>query len=509
MSTVLAEPIALRGRNLSLSGPAPWRVLTAALMAMAFVIGLLVSVPDVTWLQIAAERVLHGQRLYAQVLEVNPPLSVFIYAPALFLADGLGLQLEAVSAGLCVLAILASLALSGAILRPLVERDPVRGWKLSAAGAFTLGVMPAAAFGQREHLAVIALLPFLATTSLGSDGRRPPWMLTVFAGLGLGVAVALKPHFAAIAALPALWAWRRDLWRPLALPEYGAAAVALGGYVVAVLVRFPNYLGGVGPLLRDVYLPIRAPLWELLILPGVPLALGAALVARLMRLDGRLLAAPMLAALGGALAFLVQGKGWPYHAYPMLAFAALGLLGSAAMTPPARARAWTRSDRAMLLAPPLAAMAWLTANVDSGALARTVAAVAPPSPGLIAVSGNLGVGMPIVRALHGRWVGSGPSLWISDGALRREDGERLTPAQRVRLDALMNSDRTRLARDIRAGRPDVVLFDRKRFDWRTWAMKDAAVAGALQGYRFYGSANGIEVWTRAAPRAGPGVFSQP
>ena len=498
MSTVLAQPLSLKGRSLSLSGPAPWQALTVALLVAAFAIGRFVSVPDVTWLQIAAERVLHGQRLYAQVLEVNPPLSVFIYAPGLMLADRLGLQPEAVTAGLCVLAMVASLGLSAAILRPLIGDDPVRGWKLAAAAAFVLGVMPAAAFGQREHLAVIALLPFLAATALGAEAQRPHWTLAILAGLGLGVAVALKPHFAAIAALPALWAWRRAIFRPFALPEYWAAAVALGGYALAVLVRFPNYLGDVGPLLRDVYLPIRTPLWQLLILPAIPLALGAALVARLMRLDGRLLAPPMLAALGGAAAFLVQGKGWPYHAYPMLAFAALGLLGAAAMTPRAQARAWSWIDRPMLLVPPLAALAWLSANVDSAALARAVTAAAPPSPSLIAVSGNLGVGMPIVRAVHARWVGSEPSQWISDGALRREEAERLTPSQRFRLDALMNSERTRLVQDIRAGRPDVVLFDRKRFDWRAWAMKDAAVAGALRDYRYAGAANGVEVWTKGA-----------
>lgn len=497
MSTVLAQPLALKGRSLSLSGPAPWQALTAVLLAAAFAIGLLVSVPDVTWLQIAAERVLHGQRLYAQVLEVNPPLSVFIYAPAILLADRQGLQPEAVTAGLCLFAIIASLGLSGAILRPLIGEDAARRWKLAAAGAFVLGVLPAAAFGQREHLAVIALLPFLAMTALGPDVRRPPWILAVLAGLGLGVAVALKPHFAAVAALPAFWAWRRAIWRPLALPEYWAAALALVGYALAVLVRFPNYLADVGPLLRDVYLPIRTPFWQLMILPAIPLALGAALVARLMRLDGRLLVTLMLAALGGALAFVVQGKGWPYHAYPMLAFAALGLLGSAVMAPPARARAWSRIDRFMLLAPPLAALAWLSANVDSAALARAVSQAAPASPSLIAVSGNLGVGMPIVRALHGRWVGSEPSQWISDGALRREEAERLTPAQRFRLDALMDSERTRLAQDIRAGRPDVVLFDRKRFDWRAWAMKDTAVAVVLGAYRYAGAANGIEIWTRA------------
>ncbi len=105
--------------------------------------------------------------------------------------------------------------------------------------------------------------------------------------------------------------------------------------------------------------------------------------------------------------------------------------------------------------------------------------------------------MPIVRALDARWVGSGPSQWISDGVLRREDAETLSPAVRRRLDALMAAERTRLGQDIRAGQPDLILVDRKKFDWGAWALKDPGVAAAMYGYRPSGEVNGIEIWTRA------------
>jgi hypothetical protein len=493
-SPSLAEPSTLSARSPALAGPLPWKLLTAALLTAALAIGLFVSVPDVTWLQIAAERLLHGQRLYAQVLEVNPPLSVLVYAPAVALADALGVRPEAVTATFCVLAIAASLGLSGLILRPMIGADAERGWKLAAAGAFVLSLMPAAAFGQREHLAVIALLPFLALTILRGDGGRPALPAAILAGLGLGLAVALKPHFAAAAGLPLLWAVRRRPLRVLVFPELWTAALVLGTYALAVLALFPDYLKGVVPILREVYLPVRTPLWLLLILPGVPLAFGAALVARLMRLDMRWAAAPFLAGLGGAVAFVVQGKGWPYHAYPMLAFAALGLLGAAATT----CRAWSFVERPVLLAAPITAAVWLAANVDSASLARASAAAAPPAPKLIAITGNLGVGMPVVRALHARWLGSGPSLWISDGVLRREEAEPLSPTERQRLDGLMSAERARLSEDIRAGRPDLILIDRKKFDWGAWALKDRGVAASLQGYRRTGEAKGIEIWTLSA-----------
>lgn len=479
-----------------MAGALPWQALTAAVLAGGLCIGLWAPLPDISWLSVAAQRMLHGERLYSQVLEVNPPLSVLLYVPAVLLAELSGLTPETVTAILCLLGAVVSLALSGVILNPLIGEDQVRQWKLAAAGAFVLCLMPLSAFAQREHIAVIALLPFLAATVLRGQGRLPPWPMAILAGLGLGLAVAIKPHFAAVAVLPALWAVRRSgRFRPYAQPELWAAALVVGGYVLTVLIWFPTFLTDFVPLVLETYVPIRTPFWQLLILPGIPVALCAVIVARLMRLEARWFAAPLLAALGGAMAFLIQGKGWPYHGYPMVAFAALGVLGPAAMAPAARVRSWSVVYRSLLLIPSLCAMVWLSGGIFPGPLTAAVAAVAPPSPRLIGVSG---VGLPLVRALHARWIGSECIEWISDGALRREQNEQLSPAQRAHLDALMDAERKRLGQDIRVGRPDLILFVRKPFDWRAWSLKDPTIAEALRRYRLASTTKGVEVWIRAS-----------
>ncbi len=88
--------------------------------------------------------------------------------------------------------------------------------------------------------------------------------------------------------------------------------------------------------------------------------------------------------------------------------------------------------------------------------------------------------------------------WISDGALRREQNEQLSPAQRAHLDALMDAERKRLGQDIRVGRPDLILFVRKPFDWRAWSLKDPTIAEALRRYRLASTTKGVEVWIRAS-----------
>ena len=47
---------------------------------------------DVAWLLTVGEKVLDGQRLYADILEVNPPASMIIYWPAILIARTLGLH---------------------------------------------------------------------------------------------------------------------------------------------------------------------------------------------------------------------------------------------------------------------------------------------------------------------------------------------------------------------------------------------------------------------------------
>jgi len=497
MSSVSAGALGLGSRSLAFRGLLAWQGLTFALLAVGLAIALFVPIPDTSWLLIVAERVLHGQRLYSQVIEVNPPLSVLLYEPAVMLADALGLKPDPVAGGLCMLGVLVSLGLSGAILRPLIGDDPLRGWKLAAAGAFALAVLPAAAFGEREHIAVMALLPFVASTVLRAEGRRLHWAFAVLVGLGLGLAVAIKPHFAAVAGLPALWAmWKSRSFRPWAQLELWIGALVFGGYAAWALVAYPNYLADFMPVLRDVYLPVRTSFAEMVTLPSIPAAVAGYAVARLLKLERRWMAAPMLAALGGGVAYLVQGKGWPYHAYPMLAFTALGLLGPVAMVPPAKAGAWTRLDRFMLLFPSLVAVWWLASYRDPGQLARQVAAVAPPSPRLISITGNLGIGIPLVPALDGVWVGSTHSDWVSEGALRREERGGLDPATRARLDRLIDQDRSRLAHDIQVGRPDVILVEHKKFDWRGWALKNPLIASEFTHYRFAGKVREVEVWAR-------------
>jgi len=62
---------------------------------------------DVSWEITLSEKILDGQRLYTDLIELNPPASTFLYLPAVALARALGLAPEIVVDALVLIGALA------------------------------------------------------------------------------------------------------------------------------------------------------------------------------------------------------------------------------------------------------------------------------------------------------------------------------------------------------------------------------------------------------------------
>jgi len=489
----------------------PWAALTLALFITGAVMSALRRTDvDIAWLLTLGEKMLAGQRPYIDVFEANPPMSILLYLPAVITGRGLGVSPDAMVKVLVLAAVATSLALCGRVLAPMLE-DRARLWRLAAAGAFVLTALPTGVFGQREHIAVIAMLPFLATTIVRGRGQRLTAAIAVVAGIGCGLAMAIKPHFALVAGGALLvTVWRTRSIRPLVALEVWAASAVVGLYALTVVVFFPAFLAFL-PVIRDTYLPVRQPLGMLLLWPpaiaGLILGAMAALIARTRPGAGWPVAGLLAASAGGFASYLIQGKGWPYHSYPMLALAALGLAASVVLGAPTPAP-WAspfrhRSARIALSAAGLvfaigavgASMRWFTLKGDYHALNGPVEAIAA-HPKLLSITADIAVGEPLTRELHGQWVGSVCSQWISAGALTLEHRGGLSAVQHSRLEGLMALDRRLLTHDIVTGRPDVILISTGARDWLGWARADPALAAALAAYQPVKTVQGVAIWAR-------------
>ena len=285
---------------------------------------------DVSCFLYAADRVLDGEVLYRDFVDVNLPLVVY--------ASMLPAWLARVAGGGFVLAFdlfVVAIVAASLVLSARVARRGAVGFLAEPAAlcvlVFALLVVPGRDFGQREHLMVVLSLPYLVTQVVRL-GDSPPdrgsgWLVGAFAAVGF----AFKPFFLIVpfcVALGMLLARRR--FRPLAWPENLAL---LGGLTLYVAHFFlVPYRGefvstmwqawrGYGAYEVDIGEIFGHPWSQRALWAGAALSVGAVFIRNARGPLWVLLSAWVGAIIGS----LVQAKGWSYQLLPAVLFGWLGL----------------------------------------------------------------------------------------------------------------------------------------------------------------------------------------
>lgn len=448
-----------------------------AVVAVATVwLHLLLPVPsDVGWLLSVNEKLLAGQRLYAEVLETNPPMAVWLYWTPVLLEHLTGARAE----GFAVIETVGAGLLSLGLARAILGDRPLAGVPIAAAAAVVL-LLPLDAFAQREHFVLFGLMPWLASAIRRDAGARPGTSWSIVAGCGLAVALAIKPHFAIVAGLVALAAVvrRRSLRPALALENWIAAGLLLA-YGAVILIVYPDFADSVLPAASVLYVPLRMDTGVLLLQPHAVLVYLALLLAAAMyrgvlaRDEMPLL---LTAIVGCLLVYLVQGKGWGYHLLPGTSLAVLLVVGLARATRGVGGR-WAAAAFVVLCAaaPATWAATMLLRPEPLLALARYGSGRT-----VELISSDIGLGSPVVRQLGDTLSNSSPMLWRATGAINLTGHAASNEAAAV-LKGYEAEDYRLLAKDL-ATRPDLVLADTQGYDWLAWARRDAAVAHMLESY---------------------------
>lgn len=298
----------------------------AAVLFAAFSLGLPPNV-DPSLLLNAADRVLGGERLYVDVIETNPPLIVFLSIPAAALARITPIP-AILAFNLGIMALIAlSLTLSVGILG---RRVPGLGRESSRVVLIVLFVvaLPLVGydFGQREHLALLLVLPYLCSAIMRRLGYHTAFRAAVLAGVMAGLGISLKPFFLPLwlgiegylALTVGMKSWRR------------AESVAIFGvfaaYAAAICLLTPSYFdvarwvaqtyGAFISVPRKYLLTSRPVIWSVIWVALtwlVPANKEWAAVRSVLSIT-------FVAYLSS---FIVQGKGWPNHWYPARASAAI------------------------------------------------------------------------------------------------------------------------------------------------------------------------------------------
>src|SRR3954469_8733883 len=493
----LRSPSGTAGRE----GLAPMPLLLIGVV-FAIAIGLRQVVPlntDVSWLIVISERMLEGQRLFRDIIEINPPMAPSAYLPGVALARVLGVDPRHVIDAQLLLLAAASLFAVSRILRLSPSLSGLNWGPLVIWAAAVVTVLPMHVFAQREHMAMLTFLPALAVYALRSNREPVPLWAILIAGVGAGITLAFKPFFTVPAAFCILFAAIRSRsWFTLLAPENIITAVLVITVSVSTYIFYPEYFTVTYPLVRDTYLSWSMPASVIFLNDATlvfVIAMVSVLLARQSRTFDPLLLVTVLAAAGFAISFFLQRRGWAYHSYPMVAVALLAMGYALTAAAGSRSRRGEALSALVLAVAFIVGMQWFYAGVYVGPVRQAVEGL-KPHPRILVLSGEAAIGHPLVRDLNGVWVSRQENLWIREFVRLTRERTVVDAATDAKLKDYLALERKWLIEDFRKLPPDLVLVDNLRSEWGAWARADAEVSELLKPYTLVRTVDGIDILRR-------------
>jgi uncharacterized membrane protein len=436
---------------------------------------------DTFWLLHAGERFLAGDKLYVDVIETNPPMSILLYIPTLLVASMTGFSAQWLVLWQTIAVACLTVVLCAAVLRRDSRLDDAmrRHWLVLI--AVVILFVPNASFTQREHYGLMLLLPYIFLVWRRASGAAELSLrLRLLIGLLAGLAVCIKPHFLLVPVFSAITcAFILRSWRPVFTTENWTGLGILVFYAGAALVAFPQFFGAIWPLLTDVYLQAKKPLYEfVLISPSsrLWLILAAIFAYVAFRMSNRREAAVFFAALiAFTIAIWVQGKGFAYHFYPASALAMITMAGVVLL------RRITDRIVALIVAG-LTAISLFSSTMQQRELFQapgllTFLQAAPPGRTLVTVSSSMEATIGVLRQTKLKWASRLHLRWITvDAETVITNG--VDSDHRRKLEAYIAQDRTILAEDL-TRKPSFIVFDQYGRDWEVWARADSSISTLL------------------------------
>lgn len=259
--------------------------------------------PDNAWLLYAAERLMNGEKIYVDFLETNPPLIVWLNTIPVWLAGVFHTTSIAIFPWVVTALNLGVLAI---LYRRLADK------KLFFLLALLLFALPAWVYGQREHLWVALILPYLVEST---SERKRSILVAALAAVGF----ALKPFFLLVWAANELYLAliEANARRLFSRTNWIIGLVQLA-YFLAVRHFTPDYFTNILPYLWESYFAYEASAARI---AQFTFGIGGFVLAALLLMRPSRHGWQFFVILLASLAVMwVQKKDWLNHLYPPAVF---------------------------------------------------------------------------------------------------------------------------------------------------------------------------------------------
>ena len=493
------------------------------LVALAIVKGVTPSAlnQDVAWMLYGGQVLLDGGIYGIDIVDPNPPLIFWVSAVVVAVARLLGTTSQLVYD----LAVMGLIVVSVGLCHLIYTRRAVsrhEGWLVSVLFAIAMVVPAGRDFGQRDHVTVVMVMPYLFAISARLDGQQTPRVWQLCAGGLAGIGIALKPFFLLLWLVPEAYVvfhhGLNGIWRR----HETMMVLATQLFYAAVVVSFaPEYLQMAGQLLgyQDAYtsaIPVNNPATKYVLL-----AIGLTLVFRPRLPNIELRRVLLLNVVACVAVLLMQAKGFRYHYVPVyvasLCLANVVVLGSRT----------TRVFGVTAFRTPVGAIACVLVVLGSAAtglhtrnvlsyrngtveeLQRAVEMYAPTDPIFVA-SPTVPPAFPLVNLSGATWSSRYSCQWLipasySDeqrGAspFRYRQVQEMPEQERLAIDHLMEDLQTRTPALI------VVPLDSVwpmtgAFDWLRYLEHEPRFVSFFDNYQYVGEVGRYGLYARRAASA--------
>ncbi|MGN7439314.1 MAG: hypothetical protein ACTHOO_11810 [Alcanivorax sp.] len=277
---------------------------------------------DIAFLTLSAERLLAGEAMSQAYYDTNPPLSIIVQIPAVLLHKCAGIPLYYATTIYIFILLGLSLFATNALLKKIDGLSTTQRFIVLCIFLIMNTLSPGYDFGQKDHILGMALFPLvlaqiLITTRV--DFNKILMWCTLLAG---SILILLKPHYglipAAIFLHRIIYQKRITVFKDVDFLTLAGMAI---GYIAAVFLFFPDFINVILPDIVKYYASDISPA---VIKVGVILMIQAIIPLAVCQLFLKK-AHPLISVFSAVavlclIPFILQGKGWAYHAIPANSF---------------------------------------------------------------------------------------------------------------------------------------------------------------------------------------------
>lgn len=281
---------------------------------------------NISWLLIAAERLLDGLKLSEHIYETNPPLSIVAYTPHILFSKALGLPITVGAFYLTLIFVCLSTLTTHFIIKafPFLSSTEKNVFILGYFLSVTLGTT--VFFSEREHFVILSLVPFVLCQYAMARHIEIRKIIVIPVMIIGALCILVKPHYGLLPTVFILGRMiRQRKFSAFLKIDFITLSIMTLAYIGIIFTFFSDYVEIIFPDVLTLYATNTAPVTAILLVRTYMFACAAICVLELFMEDldkqkKSFLLFLYCCALLCLIPYFVQMKGFFNHIIPIYTF---------------------------------------------------------------------------------------------------------------------------------------------------------------------------------------------